>query len=273
MDRIGIEFITVFGLPPVEFVHLAADVGCQQIGLALAPMFETPLDYPAWSLRDDPALRRDVVAAMRERGVSISVGEGFLVWPDKDIRGSAADLDTMCELGVRRINMCSIDPDASRSFDQFAALVERAEAAGLETTLEFGPIFSIPDLPTALAALRHVGRSSFRLLIDTLHFARAGLTPKDLAALDPSIIGYAQLCDARLGFTPESYMNEARFERMVPGTGELPLLDIVAALPRDIVLGLEVPMLSKAQAEVDPHERVGRCVEATRNLLARLERR
>lgn len=273
MDRIGIEFITVFGLPPIEFVHLAADVGCRQIGLALAPMFETPLDYPAWSLRDDPVLRREVVAAMRERGVSISVGEGFLVWPRTDMRDCAADLDTMCELGVRRINVCSVDPDTGRSFDQFAALVERAEAVGLETTLEFGPIFTIPDLPTALAALRHVGRSSFRLLIDTLHLARAGLGPKDIAAIDPGIIGYAQLCDARLAFTPESYMNEARFERMVPGTGELPLFDIVAALPRDIVLGLEVPMLSEAQAEVDPHGRVGRCVDATRNLLARLERR
>jgi sugar phosphate isomerase/epimerase len=272
MDRISIEFITVLGLPPVDFVNLAADLGCQHIGMALAPMFATPLDYPPWSLRDDAVLRRDVVAAIRDRGVSISLGEGFLIRPGKETRDCASDIDTMCELGVRRINMCSIDPDLNRSFDQCATLVNIAESAGIETTLEFGPIFAIPDLSTALAALRHVGRPSLRLLIDTLHFARAGLSPKDIAALDPDVIGYAQLCDAPLAFTSSSYMNEARFQRLVPGTGELPLLDIIAALPEDIVLGLEVPMLSEARAGADPHSRLGRCVEATRNLLACLKR-
>jgi hypothetical protein len=32
-DRVGIEFISVFGLPPVEFVALAAELGCRQIGM------------------------------------------------------------------------------------------------------------------------------------------------------------------------------------------------------------------------------------------------
>lgn len=271
MDRVGIEFITVFGLPPVEFVHLAADLGCRHISLGLAPLFDTPLDQPRWSLRDDPALRRDLASAMSDRGVSISLGEGFLILPEVDIRQRALDLDTLCELGVRRINAYSIDPDRSRSFDQLAALVEMAEGVGVETTLEFGPILGIPDLPTALAALDHVRRPGFRLLIDTLHLARAGLGPKDVAAIDPDRIGYAQLCDAVLPFTPESYMKEAQFERLPPGAGELPLLEVLAALPRDIVIGLEVPMLSQAQAGVGPHERVGHCVEAARSMLARCE--
>jgi sugar phosphate isomerase/epimerase len=79
-----------------------------------------------------------------------------------------------------------------------------ADAAGVATTLEFGPIFAIPDLSTALAALRHVGRRNFRLLIDTLHLVRAGCAAKDIAALDRDIIGYAQLCDAPLAFTSPS---------------------------------------------------------------------
>ena len=35
MHPLGIEFISVFGLPPVEFVHLAADLGCRHISTAL----------------------------------------------------------------------------------------------------------------------------------------------------------------------------------------------------------------------------------------------
>jgi hypothetical protein len=32
----GIEHRTVFGLPPVEFVNLAADLGCRYIAIALS---------------------------------------------------------------------------------------------------------------------------------------------------------------------------------------------------------------------------------------------
>jgi hypothetical protein len=60
------------------------------------------------------------------------------------------------------------------------------------------------------------------------------------------------------------------FERMVPGEGELPLFDMLTALPRDRVIGLEVPLRRAAEAGVGPRERLRRCVEAARSLLARL---
>lgn len=65
-------------------------------------------------------------------------------------------------------------------------------------------------------------------------------------------------------------MEEAMFERRAPGRGELPLLAVLAALPRDLVIGLEVPLRSEARAGVSPHDRLGRCVDAARDLLARL---
>ena len=271
MRRIGIEYISVFGLPPVEFVNLAADLGCSYIGTALTPMPYNPHGYPTWSLIDDRALRREMISALRGRGVSISVGEGILVRPNTDVRDRALDLDVMCELGVERINTLSIDPDRSRSFDQFATLAEMTDAVGMETTVEFGPMMAVADLPTALAALRHVARSNCRLLIDTMHLVRSGSGASDIAALDPAVIGYAQLCDAPLISKFSQYMDEAKYERMAPGTGELPLLDILAALPGHLAVGLEVPQRSLAEAGVGPRERLGRCVEATRELLARAE--
>jgi hypothetical protein len=54
---------------------------------------------------------------------------------------------------------------------------------------------------------------------------------------------------------------------MVPGEGELPLRDIVDALPRDIVIGLEVPRLSLAEAGVSHLDRMRPCAEAARHLL------
>jgi hypothetical protein len=71
-------------------------------------------------------------------------------------RDRAADLDIMCELGVKRINTLSIDPDLTRSFDQFATLAEMTAALAMETVVEFGPRLAVSDPPTALAAIRYV---------------------------------------------------------------------------------------------------------------------
>jgi sugar phosphate isomerase/epimerase len=147
-----------------------------------------------------------------------------------------------------------------------------AAAAGMETTLEFCPIAAVTDLPTALTAIRGVGRRDFRLVIDTMHFARTGGKPADLAALDPNLIGYVQLCDVKVpserGSDHKSYAYEAAFQRMVPGTGDVPLAEILAAVPRDIVVSLEVPLRSDAEAGRKPRECLIPCVEATRALLA-----
>lgn len=269
MNRLGIEFLSVFDLPPVQFVELAADLGCQHISTGLSQAGFNPHGYPKAVLRDDPALRREMVAAMRDRGVSISLGEGLAIRPGVAARDLAADLELMCELGVKRINTISLDPDMGRTLDEFGKVAEMAAASGMETTTEFAPGLTLCDLPKALAAVRHVNRPDFRLLIDTMHLGRTGSTPADLAAIEPELIGYVQLADAPLKPRFATYMEEAMYERMAPGDGELPLLDYLAALPRDRVISLEIPLRSEAEAGVGPHERLGRCVAAARALLAK----
>ena len=272
MDRIGIERLCVFGLPPVQFVELAAGLACQYISTALAPSPYNPHGYPPWSLRDDAVLRREMLAAMRHHGVSISLCEGFGVRPNRDVSDYALDLDILCELEVPRINVASSERGLSRSFDQFAKIASMADALGIETAVEIGP-GPVPNLHAALAAVRHVGNPNFRLLIDTMHFFRSGSGAEDIAQLDPSLIGYVQLCDVPAVSRHSTYLEEALYERMVPGTGEVPLFDILAALPAQLVLGIEVPQRSLAEAGIGPHERVARCVEATRNLLCQVEAR
>ena len=269
MNPLAIERLCVFGLPPVQFINLAADLGCRYISTGLLPMTYNPHGYPKWSLRDDPVLRRETSAAMRDRGVAISLCEGFGVRASGDVREYAGDLAVLRELGITRINAASIDRDLQRTLDQFAILAEMANALGIETTIEIGP-GPIANLPAALAAIRHVDRPYFRLLIDTMHFVRFGSSVSDIAALEPDVIGYVQLCDAPLKSKYASYMEEALYERMVPGAGELPLLEILAMLPPDVVIGVEVPQRSLAEAGVGPREPVAQCLEATRGLLARV---
>jgi sugar phosphate isomerase/epimerase len=263
---IGIDFISVFGLPPVAFVALAAELGCQHISIALTPMPGNPLGYPLWSLRDDAGLRKDLVAALRAHGITISLGEGFLVRPGTDVRDTAGDMELMRELGVPCINIVPIDPDYSRSVDQLSLFAEMAGANGLAATLEYMPGMRIGDLATSAAAVAEVGNPNLRLLIDAMHLFRSGGTAADVAALAPEMIGYIQLCDVPVVSKYESYGEEARHHRLPPGEGELPLRAFLDALPRDLMLGLEVPMLGEAQAGIGPYERLNRCVQAARAL-------
>jgi sugar phosphate isomerase/epimerase len=269
MNRLGIELISAFGLPPVEYVHLAADLGCANVSMSLTAIHINPHGYAPFNLMDDLALRRKTGAVLKDRGVSVSLAEGLTVRPGVEARDRGAEFDAFADLGAQRVNVVSLDADVGRSFDQFAVTAEMAAERGMVTTIEFSPGLNVPDLPTALAAVRHVGRADFLLLIDTMHFFRSGSSLADLAALDPDLIGYVQLCDAPLVADFATY-SEAMTERMVPGQGELPLLDLLKIVPRDRVVGLEIPMLSQAKAGVGPHERLRPAVEAAKALLAQL---
>jgi sugar phosphate isomerase/epimerase len=267
MNRLGIELLSVFGMNPVEHVMIAADLGCGHISTGLTAFPVNPHGYATWSLKDDPALRREMIAAMRDRDVAISLGEGFAVRPHVDVKDRGEDLDIMAELGARCLGGVAMDPDPARVTDQFGLLVEMARARGLQVTIEFSPGLAVATLDQALALVGQVDRPNFKVLVDSMHFFRSGGDLATLAALDPNLIGYAQLCDApRVAVDPD-YMREATFERRAPGAGELPLADFVAALPGDVVIGLELPMLAQAQAGVSPTQRLSPAVEAARRLI------
>ncbi len=266
-ERLGIEHLSVFGLPPVEFVHLVADLGCRYLATGLAAAPYNPHGYPSFSLKDDPALRREMIAAMSDRGCrshSAKASRCGKAGTSPIARTISRSWQNLACGGSTPVTM---EPDLGRSFDQFGKLAEMAAILGMETTVEFGPGLSVGDLPTAVAAVHHLDRPDFRLLIDTMHFGRTGSGPADIAALDPGLIGYVQLSDAPLQPRCPTYMEEAMFERMVPGEGELPLREILAAVPPDVIIGIEVPLRSQAEAGIGPEERLRPCVEAARALL------
>jgi sugar phosphate isomerase/epimerase len=270
MDRLGIDFLTVLGLPPIQHVELAADLGCRHVSLLTGPSPVNPSRSPPFDLIGDAALRRELSRVMRDRDVSIALGEGFLIRPGGDIRDVAAvQFDPLLELGVRRINVVSMDPDLPRTLDECATIAELASAAGFEDIVcEFAPILTLRDLPMALEAVRHVNRPDFRLLIDTMHLGRTGGTAADLAALDPNLIGYVQLSDAPLTPASADYAQEALSDRKTPGEGDLPLAAMLGAMRRDVVVSLEVPQAAKVLQGRTVRETVEPIVTAARALLA-----
>jgi sugar phosphate isomerase/epimerase len=270
MRGLGIEFISVFGLPPVDFVHLTADLGCRYISIALVGRPLESLGYPAFSLKDDLRLRRDLRTALDDSGVSISLGEGMVIFPESEVTELAADLDVMAELGVAQINTLSFDKDRNRTFDQLAALTELAAARGISTTVEMAPGLTVGDLATVLAAVDHC--RGLRVTVDTMHWGRSGYGAAELRELGAEHIGYLQLSDTTRTPRMTSYLKEARYERMAPGDGELPLAEMLDAVPAEVVVGLEIPMRALAESGVGPAERLRPCVAAAHDLLLRASR-
>lgn len=267
MDRLAIEFISVLGLPPVEFVHVAAELGCHRIGLACAPIVTLAELYEPWTLRGNPALVRDIKQALADSGVSLSLGEGFLIRSGADIADQAAEMDILAELGAPLVNAVSIESDPARNVAQFGAFGDMAAARGLAVSLEYMPGMPIGTLAAARDLVVQSGKPNASLLIDAMHLYRSAGTAADVTALDPSLIGYAQLCDVLRIPVHDDYGLEARFERRVAGDGELPLQEFVDALPKDCIIGLEVPMRDKALAGIGPIERLQPAVAAARALL------
>lgn len=266
VDRLGLDLLSAFGMPPVEYVGLAADLGCSHVTTGLIGLPWRLDRFPAWSLRDDAALRRETRAAMADRGVRISVVSGFSLRADADVRDMAAEMDIAAELGAAQLGTVGMDRNLARAHDQLAALTEMATARGMQVVLDYAPHQAIGDLASAMAALRHTGSPNALLSLDAMHVFRSGGTAAEIAALDPALIGYAQVCDAPRRAPHADYSRETMFERLVPGEGDAPLSEFVAALPADVAIGVEVPNLAAVQAE-GLEAFMARAVAASRALL------
>ncbi len=276
MRELGIEFISVFGMPPVEFVELAAELGCRNISMGTQQSEFDPHGYPRYSIYD-ATQRRELKGALAANGVSISLGENLLVQPGVDMREQwKTDLEAFSDLGVTRINSVTFEQDFDRNVEQYGLLAETTAEFGVKALHEFVPIFGIADIPTALDLVARVAHPNLGLIIDTMHVSRSGATADDLSNLPPGLVGYIQLCDAPVidrewAFMDQDYMYEAMFERKVPGEGALPLAEYLAALPDDRIVSLEIPLRAEAEQGAGPRERLGRTVEAARKLLADIE--
>lgn len=266
MDRLAIEFICVLGMPPVEFVGLARDLGVANIGLAPQPITANPHGYRAWNLLEDKALVRETRAAMADSDVRVSLGEGFLIRDGMDTAPIEAMLDLFAELGAPTVNAVSM----AASPEAFGAFAAMAGERGMRATVEFLPMMPPASFAAALDHVAACGTPGAQVLVDSMHFFRGGGTIAELAAADPAKIGHVQICDVPMPARIADYGLEAREERLAPGMGDLPLIDFVRALPANLTIGLEVPETNKARAGIGPADRLAPVIAAARDLIARI---
>lgn len=264
---LGLDYLSVFGLPVLEYVELAGRLGCDFISLNFGGSANRFPAYAAEVLRTDASLRRALTAAAQRCGVAINLVEGFAIKADIAVQAYLPDLDAVALMGARAICAVSIDKDLARTHDQFAILAELAADRGLILTTEVGAGV-IRDLAVGREAMRVVGHANFKLLIDAMHYFRRGGGVEDLAALPGDAIGHLQLCDVPMPAVMDNYMEEALFERRAPGDGDLPLARLLAGIPVGVPIGLEIPCRGAAQSGAALQASVASIVAKARALIA-----
>jgi sugar phosphate isomerase/epimerase len=271
VHRLTLAHLTAIGLTTPDIVTLAAAIGCE--GVALNPgTIDIDLGGPISRLHKDPAVRRSTAQALAATGVKIDLVDALGIGPEFLLAENAAVLEVFRGLGATRFNIVVMDSEMSRVSENLAALCESAKRLGMLALLEFsglgGPISSLKIAAGLAASGAYPG---LKLTIDSLHLARCGETPADIAALDPALIGAAQICDGPLAHPgTDAYRYEALFERGIPGEGQLPLLDFLKSIPDDVLVSPEVPLKALRASGVPIQECARRAVEGTRRLDASL---
>jgi sugar phosphate isomerase/epimerase len=262
LNRIALDILSTMGMEPVPYIELAARLACRNVGMSTTPIVRIPEAYADWSMHRDPSLVKDVKAALREHGMSVQLGEGFILQPNAELGSFTADLDVLADVGTRRIAICCFGVAGAEAIDALAELAQMAADRGMGACIEFVPhLGGIGDLATAVDAVRQVGRDDFGLIIDTMHLFRSGASVADVAAVDPSIIKHVQICDVPWQATGD-YAEECCFARCRPGEGNLPLEQLVRILPSHAILGVETPMRARVLAGEDPAQFLASCVAA-----------
>ena len=221
--------------------RIAAEAGFDFADLRLSPA--TPSD-PAYTASERAAVCRALLPILRDTGLRVWDVEIIRI----DGRTRALDhlplLEAAAVLGARRVKVvCDID-DESLAAATLADLCELAAPLRLTIDLEYMVFSGVRSLRAALDIIHAARQPNLQLLVDALHAVRAGDTPAHIAAANPGDLGYVQLCDGPLAAPVgrEALILEARTRRLAPGEGELPLHALLAAMPAQCVVSVEVPL-------------------------------
>jgi sugar phosphate isomerase/epimerase len=257
---ISLAALSAIECAPPELVTVAATAGFNAVGMRLLPARAT--DAPPPIIGDTP-MRRETLQRMTDTGISVLDIEVIWLQPEMRPTDYEAMFETGAVLGAKRVLVASGDSDENRMADNLGALCDLAKPYRLSLDIEFIRWTPLIDLDMALRILAKAGRPNAGVLVDCLHAARAGVPPAAMAKIDPARLGYFQLCDAPAE-APEDLAHEARFNRLAPGEGGLPLRAVIAALPHDLPISVEAPLVV---AGAGPSERARLLYEATRRVL------
>ena len=241
MHPLSLAALTVLELAPDEQILCAEKTGYQGVGLRLIPATPTELHY---SLITDLARRAKVKNLISSTGMKVFDIEIFRLKPDTCLNDYLPFIELGAELGSKNMLVAGNDSDWSRMADNWLALCEMTQQFDIKPHMEPMPW---TDVKSYLDGVKFVDSASPEMgavLIDPIHFFRAGGEPNQIDQRHAKKMGYVQLADAPMPTpdTMDEILRQAREDRLPPGEGDFPLIELLRKLPSDLPISVEIPL-------------------------------
>ena len=219
-----------------ELVGLAARSGCQDVCLFTYMPAAFRHKYPLVERAD----AKQLAAKMQRLSIGCLSLEVFPLTLDADFAAMERSLEIGAMLGARYATVHSHLEEHGQARDMLGRLAEIARIYSIRAAVEFNPFSKVTTLAQAAELIGPLENSNVGLVLDTLHAARAGTQPAAISAVQHRI-DFVQISDGPAAIDQTDRWKEAMSGRSVPGTGELPLMHMLAGFEADLSVSIEVP--------------------------------
>src|SRR5262252_5270684 len=240
MNDLVLAPTTIPAAGPLDYISAAAAAGYRHVGLRLNPS-------PGFSFHPvvgNATLIAEMKSVLAAAGLRVLDVYSFYLQPETDVVAFKPAIELAAEFGARYLVTMGADADWSRQRENFVRICEIAAGCGLTCIVEPAVIRPLANVAQTQRLIREAGCANVAICVDPLNFSRAGDQASDLRRIDPKLLPYAQICDGIIG--PDE-PNPALLGRMSPnrrtllGEGNVPLADILDALPAGLPLSIELP--------------------------------
>ncbi len=259
---LSLHHLTAMDITARELVSLAAQAGCENVCLFTYMPAAFRHKYPVIDAQDVKPL----ISNMKRLSIGCLSLEVFPLTNDADFGAMEDGLAIGAKLGARHATVHSHLADPGQARDALCRLSEIAAKYTIRLSVEFNPFSKLTTLKQAVELIESLEDSSTGLVLDTLHAARIGTQPADIAAARHHI-DFVQISDGPASIDQAERWNEAMHNRMVPGSGDLPLAAMLDCLLSDTPVSIEVPQALKDGGLADVKARVISAVQGARKTL------
>jgi sugar phosphate isomerase/epimerase len=266
MPTLSLDCLTLTDTSPADLIRAADAAGFDLVSLWVSD----PPVYPRMRLL--PEMERECAALLADCGVGVHSLEAFDLASEQAVEDHRPALEMGARLGAKAaIAYNGGLSDLGRVADLLASFAGVAGEFGLGVVFEPIAVTQTCTLAEAQSLIRKAGVDA-GILFDTWHLFRTGGGIAEFRAIDPALIRYLQINDGMADIAEEEMLPEVMGERLYPGKGEFPLVELLRLVPDDIPWGIETPSLGRANAGVSPQEQAREAMEAMQRLLAEVRR-
>jgi sugar phosphate isomerase/epimerase len=262
--KLCLDSLTLTNTEPMDLIRSARSAGFDLVSLWVQP----PALFPLPLVNQNNA--KACADALADTGVAVGPLEVFDLKSAEAVESYRPALELGARLGAKTASAINVSNQDSVAVGAlFARLGEIAAGYGLGVTLEPLAMFATSTLGQARDIIRASGVDG-GIVLDAFHLVRMGGTAADVRSMGPGLIRHIQLCDGPASVSEEQAHYESVNERLYPGDGEFPLLELLRDAPTDITWGVEAPSRRRAESGVSAQEQALEVIAAMRRVIDKI---